>query len=134
MKNNEFNTYSATQRKEIEVLILNDIKGRMMEEIVLLETIKYLPKNKKAFKVKFASGEFDMVIQDTDNLTCEVYEIKHSKAIDDNQIKFLIQEDMLSKIEFNYGTVIKKGVIYRGDNTIYKNIEYINVEEYLTSF
>lgn len=42
-----------------------------MEEIVLLETKKAFPE-KEVFKLKFAIGEFDMVIHDPEKVTCEM--------------------------------------------------------------
>ncbi len=49
-----------------------------MEDIVLLET-KITKRDKEVFKLQFAVGEFDMVVFDPSNLSCEIYEIKHSK-------------------------------------------------------
>ena len=43
MKDENFQSISVTDRKRILDRILNEIKGRMMEEIVLLETKKARP-------------------------------------------------------------------------------------------
>ena len=50
MKDEVFRQYPAKERKEIENQILEEVRGRMPEEIVLLETVKTLPKNKRAIK------------------------------------------------------------------------------------
>lgn len=81
MKDELFKTYPVARRKEICNLILEEVRGRMLEEIVLLETIKTLQKNKRAFKLMFAAGEFDMVIADSESLTCEIFEIKHTDKV-----------------------------------------------------
>lgn len=126
-----FNTISATHKKEICDRILNEIKGRMMEEIVLLETT-IAKKEEKVFKLQFSRGEFDMVVVDTEKVTCDIYEIKHSDKIVDMQYKNLIDEQKCKDTEFRYGKILNKYVIYRGEDKVLDNgIKYINVESYL---
>ena len=109
--------------------ILSDIKGRMMEDIVLLETKIANPK-KQVFQLQFAVGEFDMVVADNANATCEIYEVKHSKEQAKEQYRHLIDEEKLKNTEFRYGKITKRTVIYRGENATLENgIEYRNVEE-----
>ena len=124
---------SIDERNAVIERILSDIKGRMMEDIVLLET-KIANPRKQVFQLQFAVGEFDMVVADSANATCEIYEVKHSKEQTKEQYRHLIDEEKLKSTEFRYGKITKKVVIYRGENTTLKNgIEYRNVEEYLKS-
>ena len=44
--------------------MLRQAIGRMMEDIVLLETTKAADNHRRVFKLQFAAGEFDMVICD----------------------------------------------------------------------
>lgn len=128
----KFLELSPVERKRITERLLDEIRGRMMEEIVLLETA--LAKHgKKIFKLQFPIGEFDMVIYDQKNLTCEIYEIKHSKEKVVNQYRHLIDQDKCTMVEHRYGEITKKVVIYRGETCIFNTIEYLNVEEYLKS-
>ena len=131
MKDEVFRQYPAKERKEIENQILEEVRGRMLEEIVLLETVKTLPKNKRAFKLLFPIGEFDMVIQDTDEMTCELYEIKHSNQIERKQIRHLSDEEKLKQTEHEFGTITKRTVLYRGKNQSIEDVFYRNVVEYL---
>ncbi len=128
----QFNDLSLTDKKYVQDRILSEIKGRMMEDIVLLET-KVSKYNKEVFKLKFAIGEFDMVVFDEDTLSCEIYEIKYSKEIIKDQYKHLIDQEKINLTEFKYGTVKNKYVIYRGETKNVDDINYINVEEYLKS-
>lgn len=133
LSDREFQELSADERSVIIERILSDIKGRMMEDIVLLETKIANPK-KQVFQLQFAVGEFDMVIADEENLTCEVYEIKHSEAQAREQYRHLTDDEKLKNTEFRYGKITKRVVIYRGENATLENgIEYKNVEEYLKS-
>lgn len=128
-----FQNLSLIERNAIIDRILSDIKGRMMEDIVLLETKVANPK-KQVFQLHFAVGEFDMVIADEETSTCEIFEIKHSQERAPEQYRHLIDEEKLAKTEFRYGRITKRAVIYRGDDiTLDNGIQYLNVERYLKS-
>lgn len=128
----KFNALSIIQRNRILERILNEIKGRMMEDIILLETKLANPK-KHIFKLQFAVGEFDMVVCDTQTLTCEIYEIKHSKEVIANQYVHLKSEEKCAETEHRFGKITGKYVIYRGDATEVESIKYLNAESYLKS-
>ena len=128
----EFQTISAVERAVILERILNEIRGRMMEEIILLETKMAYP-DKQVFKLQFAIGEFDMVIADPASITTEIYEIKHSAEMVPEQYKNLVDEEKCQATEFRYGTITKKAVIYRGEDAVDGDIRYLNVENYLRS-
>ena len=133
MQDEYFKSISAEDKKYITDKILSDVKGRMLEDIVLLEVSKTLPKNQEAFKYKFATGgEFDMVIVDKDDLTCKIYEIKHSDKVVDKQARFLVDKEKCDLIEFRYGKILDKCVLYRGKTQQVGEIHYKNVEEFLT--
>ena len=130
LRDEAFQSISAEERHNILERILNEIKGRMMEDIVILETMKANP-NKEVFRLQFAVGEFDMVIADPESISCEIYEIKHSDKIVPEQYKNLIDDNKVEATEFRYGKVTKKTVIYRGQNAMDGDICYVNVEDYL---
>lgn len=109
--------------------LLQDVKGRMLEDIVLLETS--FNKECISFKAEFQFGEIDMVIYNRKTNSCKIYEIKHAKEINSNQYRHLINEEYNKKITNKYGNIDERIVLYRGDNKMVDNISYINVEEYL---
>lgn len=113
--------------------ILDEVKGRMLEDIVLMETAKKLnPKRYRVFKLKFAAGEFDMVIYDREKNVCGIYEIKHSDKSDANQYRHLADADKCEQTERRFGQIVSKAVLYRGESFEMENgIAYRNVEEYL---
>ena len=138
MQDDIFRELSLEERKRITARIIDEIKGRMMEDIVLLET-KLSKKNCEVFRLQFAIGEFNMVVFDPDEGTCEIYEIKHSKEVVPQQCKHLLDEQKCKDTEFRYGTITGKYVIYRGATTSLvqagvetpEDVTYLNVEEYL---
>lgn len=127
-----FAELSSKNQQYIKTKILDDVKGRMLEEIVLLEVVKTIPDTMEAFKLRFISGgEFDMVIHDSLTNTCRIYEIKHSDKTDENQTRFLQDKEKCDYTEKKYGKIIGKYVLYRGESYKRQGIEYINVEEFL---
>ena len=135
MQNSEFLSAASEYEKTLVTnKILDSVRGRMMEDIVLLETAKSLGKRYRVFKLTFVVGEFDMVIYDTENNSCEIYEIKHSKERTPQQYRHINDPEKLAETERKYGRITKRAVIYRGDAYIEENgVEYINVEDYLKS-
>ena len=133
MQNSEFlSTASEYEKTLVTNKILDSVRGRMMEDIVLLETAKSLSKRYRVFKLTFVVGEFDMVIYDTENNSCEIYEIKHSKERTPQQYRHINDPEKLAETERKYGRITKRAVIYRGDAYLEENsVEYINVENYL---
>ena len=125
-----FQNISIVDRAAIIDRIMNEIRGRMMEEIVLLETRMAYPQ-KNVFRLQFQIGEFDMVVADPKSLSCEIYELKHSRELVPEQYRFLVEPEKCKATEFRYGTITKKCVIYRGETTVDGEISYWNVEEYL---
>lgn len=59
-----FKEVSAPERKRITERILAEVKGRMLEENVQLET-KKAHSDLEVFKLQFAIGEFDLVVYDS---------------------------------------------------------------------
>lgn len=125
-----FRNVPIVERMSIEKRILDEIRGRMMEEIVLLETKMARPE-KQVFQLQFAVGEFDMVVFDPKNACCEIYEIKHSNQVAKEQCRHLLDARMCADTEFRYGKILSKNIIYRGHAGALGNINYLNVEEYL---
>ena len=133
MQNSDFLSSASEYEKTLVTnKILDSVRGRMMEDIILLETAKSLGKRYRVFKLTFLAGEFDMVIYDTVNNFCEIYEIKHSKERVPQQYRHINDPKKLTETERKYGRITKRAVIYRGDAYIEENgVEYINVESYL---
>lgn len=101
-----------------------------MEDIVLLET-KIANPDKKVFKLQFAIGEYDMVVYDPREITCEIYEVKYSKEQVPEQARHLKDEEKYNLTSHRYGDIKGKYVIYRGESMKIDDIQYMNVEEYL---
>ena len=82
----KFQELSIQERQRILERLLNEIRGRMMEDIILLET-KIAKPDKKVFKLQFTVGEFDMVVFDKKTLSAQL----ESLLLSDNIYKKILK-------------------------------------------
>lgn len=125
-----FSALSLAERTAVQQRILTDIKGRMLKDIVLLETKLATPK-KQVFVLQFPVGEFDMVVLDPNAGSCRIFEIKHSEEAAPQQYRHLIDAEKCAQTEHRYGPITGRFVLYRGKDQVVEGIQYQNVEEYL---
>ncbi len=130
MMDDTFRAVSADERNRITERILEEVRGRMMEEIVLLET-QEARKDAEVFTMHFPVGEFDMVVWYRERNQCEIFEIKHSDKRDAMQRRHLADEKLCAKVRHRYGEISARTVLYRGEDAVEDGIAYKNVEEYL---
>lgn len=132
MKDDLFRSMSEYDKQAVTDRILEEVRGRMMEEIVLLETTKALGSDYKVFKLRFEAGEYDMVLYSREKNQCAVYEIKHSREAVPNQYRHLTDEGKLAQTGQRFGEIVGRCVLYRGDALETDNgITYVNAAAYL---
>lgn len=103
MQDAYFRSVSELNQEYIVAKILDDVKGRMLEDIVLLETYKSVSHNEAVFKFKFDNGgEYDMVIYDKRKHTCRIFGIKHSTEIVERQTRYLKEDEKCALVENNF--------------------------------
>ena len=138
MKDSSFAKEPPAEQMYVTERVLDDVRGRMLEDIVLLETMESMPRPRdifsgsEVFKLQFESGEFDMVVRDLSSGTCRLYEVKHSAERVDEQFRHLVDSELLSRAEKAFGKIVGRTVLYRGpdfDHAV--GISYRNVEGYL---
>lgn len=132
MRDRGFKELSERDKMLIAEKILDDVRGIMLEDIVLLETKKKASPAKRVFKMQFVVGEIDMVVYDTDSNTCELYEVKHSNVCVDEQWKNISDPDKRAIVTRRFGDIVGEHVLYKGETcTSADGRHYINVEQYL---
>ena len=132
LKDEQFSALSEYDKTQITGRILEEVRGRMMEDIVLLETMKAADKDHRVFKLQFEAGEFDMVIYDQKENSCEIFEIKHSSKQVPLQYRHLVDEDKCQRTERRFGPIHGRYILYRGEDAQMENgVQYWNVENYL---
>ena len=132
LKDPQFSELSEYEKTRVTDRILEEVRGRMMEDIVLLETMKAADRDHRVFKLQFEVGEFDMVIYDQKENCCDIFEIKHSSTQVPLQYRHLMDEDKCRRTEKRFGTIRGRYVLYRGEDIQMENgVQYRNVESYL---
>lgn len=113
-------------------LVDEDVGVTASIRIVLLETMKAADKDHRVFKLQFEAGEFDMVIYDQKENSCEIFEIKHSSKQVPLQYRHLVDEDKCQRTERRFGPIQGRYILYRGEDVQMENgVQYWNVENYL---
>ena len=128
-----FAELNAAEKDYVCGKILDEVRGRMLEEIVLIETQKRLGKKCEVFKYQFIGGEFDMVVYNPAENVCDVYEIKHSTEAVIDQCRHLLNEESCATLAARMAPIRDKYVIYRGtplDSSW--GVKYLNAGEFLT--
>ena len=132
LKDPQFSELSEYEKTRFSDRILEEVRGRMLEDIVLLETMKAADRDHRIFKLQFEVGEFDMVIYDQKENCCDIFEIKHSSTQVPLQYRHLMDEDKCRRTEKRFGTIRGRYVLYRGEDIQMENgVQYRNVESYL---
>lgn len=132
MQYETFGQLTEDEKTFITDRILEEVRGRMLEDIVLLETMKALGRNYDVFKYQFATGEYDMLIYGRNERGCAAYEIKHSDKCVREQSRHLRNENMLSLTTPRFGTLEGRYVLYLGENKDTDDgIAYRNAEQFL---
>lgn len=137
MDDPDFAELPERERRVIMSAILDEVRGRMLEDIVLYETTRALPRGKRAFKLVLetdagAYGEFDLVIYDGERDECELFEVKHSaERAPEEQCRHLVDEAMIAACECRFGRVISRTVLYRGEDAEAEGVRYRDVVGYL---
>lgn len=132
MQDELFRSLSEKERDDITDRILKEVRGRMLEDVILLETSKALDKRYKVCKLQFASGEFDMVVYDREANQCAAFEIKHSRQAVLEQARHLRDAEKCALTERRFGKLVGRYVLYLGQTReIEDGITYRNAEEFL---
>lgn len=125
-----FQSLSLEERNAVCARVLSEIQGRMMEDIVLLET-KLAHPDKQVFVLRFPAGEFDMVVFDRSAANCRIFEIQHSSEAVPNPCRHLTDPEKCAQTKHRFGPILSKTVLYTGGPFACGEVRYVNVEDYL---
>lgn len=133
MRDELFQTLSERDKDMVTGRILKEVRGRMLEDIVLLETAKTLDSRRyKVCKLQFAAGEFDMLIYDRAENRCAAFEIKHSRQAVPAQARHLRDEEKQALTQRRFGELAGRYVLYLGEDVDAEDgIRYRGAERFL---
>ena len=107
----------------------------MLEGIVLYDTLMSIDARRySVFKLFLLKGDVDMVIVDNKELTCTLFEIKHSSSDVPTQYRRLFDPECCDYIERTWGRIVGRFVLYRSTKKdTGKGVRYLNVSEFLAN-
>ncbi len=134
MNGERFAVLSQMEKKEFTERILMEVRGRMLEEMVLMETEKALSGRYQVFKMQLATGEFDMVVYDTQENNCTLCEVRGSKTVVSNRFRRVPDMEKYRQIEKRFGPITERFMLCRDPNVQDSaGGKYCSIEEYLRS-
>ena len=126
-----FRNQVESLRNRILDVVMNMVRGRMLEEIVLFDTMKALGSRFEVFRLNLSAGDVDMVVFERSTGRCLMFEVKHGKFRSDRQTRYILSEEASQYLERMYGPIIGRCVLYRGEDATEGGVRYLNVEDHL---
>ena len=109
-----------------------EVRGRMLEEMVLMETEKALSDRYQVFKMQHATGEFDMVVYDTQENNCTLCEVRGTNFAMRNRLRRVTDAEKYRQIEKRFGTITERIMLCRDPNLMAGDENnYGRIEDYL---
>ena len=132
LRDDYFAGLDEAERELVTNRILEDVRGSMLEDIVLLETKRLAAPRDRVLKVVFEPvGEIDMLVYRAATGEVGLYEIKHATGRDVRQVRHLVNPKNRALVEKRYGKVTETAVLYRGKPAEERGVSYRNVNDYL---
>ena len=124
------------EKNRILARILEEVRGRMLEEAVLLETIRSAMLGTDIYHIDNGDGsDIDMLSYDQSTDSCILYEIKHSAKAVPELYRIITDGHYTDEIGRRFGRITGRIVLYRGQAIPVNDdgVEYLNVCDYLKS-
>ncbi len=130
--------FSESQRKELSAQLANDIKGRMLEDIIYYQMAKDEEISREFRVSKFQrpnAGEFDLALIAKNTNEAYIIEVKHSGKVVDKQARHLTNTALCKSFEEETGSsIVGRMVVYMGPTLKEKQhgVNYVSAEDFLT--
>ena len=119
------------RREHVIGTVMSAVMGRMLEEIVILDTQRAVGRDYEVFKLRCGAREADMVIRHIPSDRCVLVEVKHGSSRNLRQYRHLVSGEVSGYAEREIGRIVGRCVLYRGDDADQDGVGYRNVERYL---
>lgn len=127
-----FAPLSQVEKRELAERILMEVRGRMLEEMVLMETEKALSGRYQVFKMQLATGEFDMVVYDTEENNCTLCEVRGTNGAARNRFRRVPDAEKYRQIERRFGSIRERIMLCRDPQLMgNERGKYCRIEDYL---
>lgn len=128
-----FDDANEEEKDRVFETILDAVRGRLLKDVVLLESLKTADSNHSVFRLEFEAEAFDMVIYDRKENACEVFEIANTRERTAEVYRALFDPEKCRRTEARFGPIRGRYVLYRDDDFDLPevSVRYRNVENFL---
>lgn len=122
---------SEIDKKMLMNKVLEDVRSRMLEDIILLETEKAMLGRYQVYKLQINAGIFGMVVYDTKENSCMICELRNGSKMTE-QYRRLADADKYNQIEKRFGPITRRYILCDDpENQESGDVLFCRAEEYL---
>ncbi len=130
---------TSTSKDDLYNQILEDIEGRLLEEVIVVNMIQLYGDIYEVYKYESDIGETDIVVEEKGTNRIDLIEVKRSsQIIPEYQAKWLIDKSIENELTQDKGKSIQNRYIFylgKTQDIVFNNtiIKYINTFEFFNS-
>ncbi len=127
-----FMSMSERDKRLLTERALREVRAKMLEEIVLLETEKALEGRYQVYKLQINAGVFGMIAYNTEDNNCFICELHADDKLAPDQYRRLADADKYAQIAKRFGPITKRFILCSNpqDQPV-GDILFCRVEDYL---
>ena len=111
MGTEKFMGMSELNKRDLTEKVLADVRARMLEDIILLETEKAAEGRHQVYKLQINAGVFGMVVYDPAENDCFICELRSGGRMAPEQYRRLADADKYNQIEKRFGTIRQRFIL-----------------------
>ncbi len=134
MGTEKFMGMSEIGKLDLVEKVLADVRARMLEDIILLETEKAAGGRRQVYKLQINAGVFGMVVYDPADNNCFICELRSGARMAPEQYRRLADADKYNQIEKRFGPITRRFILCDDPQSQEgEGITFCRVEDYLCS-
>ncbi len=111
MGTEKFMGMSELNKRDLAEKVMADVRARMLEDIILLETEKAAGGRHQVYKLQINAGVFGMVVYDPAENDCFICELRSGGRMAPEQYRRLADADKYNQIEKRFGTIRQRFIL-----------------------
>ncbi len=111
MGTDKFMGMSELNKRDLVEKVMADVRARMLEDIILLETEKAAGGRRQVYKLQINAGVFGMVVYDPAKNDCFICELRSGGRMAPEQYRRLADADKYNQIEKRFGTIRQRFIL-----------------------
>ena len=132
MGTEKFVNMSEISKRDMVEKVMGDVRARMLEDIILLETEKAAQGSRQVYKLQINAGVFGMVVYDPQENSCTICELRSDMKAFSDQYRRLSDTDKYNQIEKRFGPIRQRFVLCDDPETLSADgITFCRAEDYL---